>query len=400
MIMQVKNYMKIFFLDWKSIGNEDIVDAVKNLNQSGYSIEIYMHPFDNHIDDGDKEYESSLEEALKKQCPDLVFSFNYFPIVSKACNNLGIKYVSWVYDNPAVRLYSYTLINSCNYVFVFDSQMYEVFASQGIKNVYYLPMAAAVQRYNSIKVSPEKRKKYSSKISFVGSLYYEDHTYFDDIVDKLSEYSKGYLDGLIKSQMQIDGLNFIEKSIPSNVMNDMVNALGVNPGYDSVATHEYLYSNYVINRKITSLERTEILTEIGGRFGIDLYTKDKSFKPEGVKNHGETDYYFGMPYVFKCSDINLNITLRSIQRGIPLRIMDILGCGGFLLTNYQQDMLNFFVPGEDYVYYESRNDLMEKIGYYLEYEEERRAIAQNGYEKVCAEHTYEQRLQEILDVVS
>ena len=80
--------------------------------------------------------------------------------------------------------------------------------------------------------------------------------------------------------------------------------------------------------------------------------------------------------------------------------MDILGCGGFLLTNYQQDMLNFFVPGEDYVYYESRNDLMEKIGYYLEHEEERRAIAQNGYEKVCAEHTYEQRLQEILDVVN
>ncbi len=391
--------MKIFFLDWKSIGNEDIADAVKNLNQDGYNIEIHMHPFDNHIDDGDKEYEHELENAIKKESPDLVFSFNFFPIVSKACNNLGIKYFSWVYDNPAVRLYSYTLINSCNYVFLFDSQMYEVFASQGFKNVYYLPMAAAVHRYDNLKINTEKKAKYSSKISFVGSLYCEDHKYFDDMVDKLSEYSKGYLEGLIKSQMQIDGLNLVEKSIPSNVMDDMVKALGVSPGYDSVASYEYLYSNYVINRKITSIERTEILTEIGEKFGIDLYTKDKSFAPTGVKNHGETDYYYGMPYVFKCSDINLNITLRSIQRGIPLRIMDIMGCGGFLLTNYQEDMLHFFVPGEDFVYYESRKDLMEKIDYYLEHEAERHTIAQNGYKKVCTEHTYEQRLQEIFDIV-
>ncbi|SFQ39538.1 spore maturation protein CgeB [Butyrivibrio proteoclasticus] len=392
--------MKIFFLDWKSIGNEDIVDAIDNLNKSGYSIDIFMHPFDNHIDDGDKEYETTLEDAIKKQDPDIVFSFNYFPLVSIVCNRIGITYVAWVYDNPCVRLYSYTLINSCNYVFVFDSQMYEVFASQGIKNVYYLPMAAAVHRYDGLKITPEKQKRYSSRISFVGSLYCEDHTYFDDIADKLSDYSKGYLDGLMKSQMQIDGLNIIEKSIPPVVMQDMVNALGIKPSSDSVATYEYLYSNYVINRKITSIERTEILTQIGEKFGIDLYTKDKSFSPKGVNNHGETDYYFGMPYVFKCSDINLNITLRSIQRGIPLRIMDILGCGGFLLTNYQEDLFNFFVPGEEFVYYESRDDLMKKIGYYLEHDDERREIAQKGYEKVCAEHTYEQRLMEILDIVT
>ena len=180
----------------------------------------------------------------------------------------------------------------------------------------------------------------------------------------------------------------------------MVNALGVNPGYDSVVTHEYLYSNYVVNRKITSLERTEILSMIGEKYGVDVYTKEKSFSPKGVINHGETDYYCGMPYVFKCSDINLNITLRSIQRGIPLRAMDILGCGGFLLTNYQEDMLSFFTPGEDFVYYESRSDLMDKIDYYLSHEQERISIAKNGRSRVLADHTYEHRLREIIDILT
>ncbi|WP_026662616.1 CgeB family protein [Butyrivibrio proteoclasticus] len=391
--------MKILFLDWKSLGNEDIVSAAEYLDHNGYHIDIRLYPFDNHIEDDDKEEAEKLSKEIKAQSPDFVMSFNYFPLVSNVCKEAGIKYVAWVYDNPATRLFSYTLINSCNYVFVFDSQMYETFASQGIKTVYYLPMAAAVRRYDSLPLNSEKEKRFKGKISFVGHLYNEDHNYYDMLIEKASDYLRGYLEGLIKSQMELQGLNIVDKSIPSAVMKEMVDILGIKPSYDSVTTYEYLYSNYVINRKITSMERCEILAEIGQKFPVELYTSNTSFKADGITNHGEVDYYFSMPYVFKNSDINLNISLRSIQRGIPLRSMDIMGCKGFLLTNYQEDMLQFFEPGEDFVYYESRHDLMDKIDYFLSHDEERKSIAENGYKKVARDHTYEQRLSEIIDIV-
>ena len=391
--------MIVLFLEWQSIGNEDVKDAFRNLKSEGMDIECYSYDFDNHIDDDNKDYEKKLIGEIKKRSPDFVFSFNYFPIASKACNEVGVKYVSWVYDNPAIRLYSYTLINKCNYVFVFDSQMYETFASQGIKNVFYLPMASAVERYDNVVLSDKERKKYSSQISFVGSLYSEDHNYYDEMKKKLPEYTKGYLEGIIRAQMEIDGLNIVEQSLTSQIIDDMVDALGAKPGYDSVASYEYLYSNYVINRKITSLERTEIISMLGEKYELYLYTKEKSFSPGKIKNKGEVDYYREMPYVFKCSDINLNITLRSIQKGIPLRIMDIFGCGGFLITNYQEDLLRFFVPGEDYVYYESREDLTDKIDYYIEHVDERKRIAESAYSKVKRDHTYKHRLKEIITVV-
>ena len=69
------------------------------------------------------------------------------------------------------------------------------------------------------------------------------------------------------------------------------------------------------------------------------------------------------------------------------------------MTNYQEDMLQFFEPGRDYVYYESRADLLDKVEYYLTHEDEREAIAENGYKKVARDHTYEKRLQEIISVV-
>jgi spore maturation protein CgeB len=114
---------------------------------------------------------------------------------------------------------------------------------------------------------------------------------------------------------------------------------------------------------------------------------------------GRVDYQREMPYVFKCSDINLNITLRSIRTGIPLRCLDILGSGGFLLSNYQADFYEHFIPGEDLVLFESHEDCIRKCDYYLKHDKERQQIAANGYGKVKECHTYEIRLKEIFESV-
>lgn len=391
--------MKLLFLDWNSIGNEDIFDAVNDLNNEGYSIELIKYPFDNHMKD-ENSFIHTFSRDLKEKKPDLVFSFNYWPAVSKACSAESVEYASWVYDNPSVNLFSYTLINSCNRVYLFDSAVYDFFSSRGIKTVRYLPLAAAVRRYDSINVTEEDRKKWGGRVSFVGGMYTEDHNYYDRIVSSLSDHSRGYLEALMAFQMEIDGANFIEKLLPETVIDEMASTLKLEPGPEGVETREYLYANYVVNRKITSLERSAIISEAGERFGINLYTRDKVFSPAGVNNRGRIDYYNDMPLVFKTSDINLNITLRSIEKGIPLRALDIMGCGGFLLTNYQEDMLRFFEPGEDFVYYESRQDLMDKIGYYLENPEERKRIAKNGHDKVKQGFSYKERLREILENVS
>ncbi|MCI8533888.1 MAG: glycosyltransferase family 1 protein [Lachnospiraceae bacterium] len=108
------------------------------------------------------------------------------------------------------------------------------------------------------------------------------------------------------------------------------------------------------------------------------------------------DYYNEMPLVFKQSKINLNLTSRSIQSGVPLRAFDIMGAGGFLLSNYQEDFLDHFIPGEDFVYYESKKDLLSKVDYYLRHEDERQTIAENGHGKVVSEHTYRHRVCEML----
>ena len=89
------------------------------------------------------------------------------------------------------------------------------------------------------------------------------------------------------------------------------------------------------------------------------------------------------------------MTNRPIKTGLPLRIFDLMGAGGFVISNYQAEIPEIFIPDEDIVLYDSIPDLLDKIGYYLEHDEERKQIAKNGYEKVKMCHSYDVRLAQM-----
>ena len=103
--------------------------------------------------------------------------------------------------------------------------------------------------------------------------------------------------------------------------------------------------------------------------------------------------------VFRMSKINLNFTIPNIKSGIPLRVWDVLGAGGFLMTNYQAEIPYYFKEGEDLVCFDGIEDLCEKAGYYLSHEDERLAIAENGYRKVKEHHNYIERMNTMLEMI-
>ena len=119
---------------------------------------------------------------------------------------------------------------------------------------------------------------------------------------------------------------------------------------------------------------------------------------QGVKCCGTVNYFDEMPYVFAASKINLNISVKGIQSGIPLRAYDVMSSGGFLLSNYQAELVEMFTYGEEMVVYESMEDAVEKCYFYLEHEDLRRKIAKNGKQKVFEEHNMADRIKIMLEL--
>ena len=390
----------ILFLEWNSFANEYMKRA---WTAAGDTFVSFSFPNKEKNTRFDADLTKSIVQTLITGNYDYMFSFNYFPVAAMAAKACRVRYVSWVYDSPYAQLYSETVHYETNDIRVFDCTEVEHLQSLGVQTVSYLPMAADVEYYDSLKAADAKR--YQSDISFVGSLYLESNMQLYHRLETMSEYDKGYLEGMLQVQKNLYGQNILEEMLrrDQKLLERIEAASPLAPHPDAFATKEWYYANFYLYRKVTAYERMDIVTMLSEKYDMKVYTHtddsniQKMECSENLKKAlcSPVDYYSQAPYVYKNSKINLNVTLRSIGSGIPLRVFDIMGCGGFLLTNYQADMFEFFEPDKDFVYYTDYEDLLAKAEYYLTHEEEREEIAHNGYEKVKKNHTYEKRISRI-----
>jgi spore maturation protein CgeB len=77
------------------------------------------------------------------------------------------------------------------------------------------------------------------------------------------------------------------------------------------------------------------------------------------------------------------------------RPFEINGCGGFQLSYYVDGLEHYYEIGQEIVIYLDVDDLISKVKYYLAHDDEREAIANKGYQRTLAEHTYAQRFQSV-----
>lgn len=420
--------MEILFYRYNNICEPDILEVF-----TSFGITVHV-----------EEMEIYDKRVTPRQCAErvtahilarpltFVFSINFFPAISYTCEHLKVPYVCWSVDSPVPELFSNALKNSYNRIFLFDRAQYEFFSPVNPSCIYYLPLATNVKRWENavLAMTEEDYTTYGADVSFVGSLYTEKCRY-DALIQQqaaipsatdtdgtgippfkkepstfhtglISAYTQGFVDGLIEAQLKIYGCNLIADNLTERVIREIAEAdPDFYKGSDTYGdTDRYLVAHQYIGMKLAAVERERTLNRLARHFNVSLYTRSDTSALSNVHCKGGVSTLTEMPKVFQASRINLNMTMRPIETGLSLRIWDILGCGGFLLTNYQTEIPEYFEIGKDLETYESMEELEEKIQYYLSHEEERVEIAISGYEKVAKHHTYEIRLAQMIKMLT
>jgi spore maturation protein CgeB len=81
------------------------------------------------------------------------------------------------------------------------------------------------------------------------------------------------------------------------------------------------------------------------------------------------------------------------------RTFEISGCGVLQLTDIRADLTRFYTPGQEIATYGSAEELMDKIDYYLNHDDERRELAFRGLNRSMREHTFTNRLTQLFNTV-
>jgi len=118
---------------------------------------------------------------------------------------------------------------------------------------------------------------------------------------------------------------------------------------------------------------------------------------QGTISNGEE-----MVKVYNACRIALNIHYHLTGDGANYRTFEIIGCGAFQVVDDRQDVANLFEVGREIVTYRYKNlrDLEQKVRYYLNNDQERIAIAKKGQERAHRDHTLQQRMNKLVQVVT
>lgn len=353
------------------------------LNQIGFEVVEWSAPREDNLDRRADALFNALDDSYYA-----VFSYNYYPYFSQVCHEKNIYYVTWIVDNPHLSLWSKSISYGTNRIFVFDRSQYIELKKGGVKNLFYLPLGADIDSFDNMN---DGGNRFKADVSFVGNLYNDGERNMYLAISYLPPYTKGYVNALIQSQQKV-AANIISKEL---ITPEVWKETKKYVNFTGIESYDFSYEEWfvsILKKEVTRRERCQAVTLLNEFFDFKLYTGSSiEFNPK-LKKEGYVNYETEMPLVFRQSKVNINITLRSITTGIPLRALDIMACGGFLLSNYQGELVEYFEENEECVFFYDLEDMVMKTDYYLKHEEERRKIAAAGYRKVKSEFSLKGQL--------
>jgi spore maturation protein CgeB len=152
-------------------------------------------------------------------------------------------------------------------------------------------------------------------------------------------------------------------------------------------------------------ERARILSEVTSR-NLKIWGPYWSLPwiPRKLRNStmGANSYGGDLVEILNRSKITVNIHHRTDLHAsgkINMRVYEAAGCGTFQLTDKASGLDEFFNVGREIISYDSPENLIELVDYYLDANEERDEIARAAQDRAYEDHTYVKRVVSMLDAI-
>lgn len=345
-----------------------------------------------------KDFVATLLAEVASFHPDCCVTLNHMGVdvegvLMDLLARLELPLASWFVDNPHLIIHLYEkCVSPWTTLFTWDEDNLPSLKAAGFEHVRYLPLGTDPQRFHP--GNKNIRKEWRSSLSFVGnSMLYKvgarlkSGHFPRNLLLPFREVSKAFSESDERSVAA-----FLKTSFPP-VWQEYL-ALGENErklAYETAITWQAtrLYRNDCV-RRLLPLN--------------PLIVGDKGWKTEFrmEKNQprylGELSYYDQLPAFYTQSDINFNCTSKQMKGAVNQRVFDVPAAGGFVLTDWRPQMDNLFEPDE-MACYRHPDEIPDLARFYLKNPQARRKMSKKARQHVLAAHKWEDRLNEMLEVM-
>lgn len=350
----------------------------------------------------DREVASSefVEQLLKTVVtfhPDCILTLNHLGVdregvLMELLERLQLPLASWFVDNPHLILHLYEkLVSPWTTLFTWDADNIESLRAMGFTHVFHLPLGTDPRRFHP-RTTSHVPADWKTPLSFVGnSMIYKVGARL-----KAGRLSRPLLRTFRETATRFGTSEdrsvrtFLRHTAP-----ELFTAYEALPSNESRLAYET-----AITWEATRQYRAACIAPllpfsplIVGDPGWRIIFKNTPHPP---RLHSELNYYEELPTFYPCSDINFNCTSKQMKGAVNQRVFDVPAAGAFVLTDWREQLDTLFEPGTEIICYHTPEEVPELVDRYLARPDERTRITQAARRRVLAEHTWEHRLQALL----
>ncbi|MBN1522372.1 MAG: glycosyltransferase [Candidatus Aureabacteria bacterium] len=341
-------------------------------------------------------------ERLLTFSPDILFVMNVNGLdayggIADVCRENNIKIACWFIDNP---FYSFSLWESFIgfeniYCFVWDKFYLDAVKAHQ-KKVIYLPQAASPENFYPKELTPEEKKHFQSSLSFTGNLG------LNYLFNLIEGFRKDYCQGIKNIDswfLQASQIAIQQSRTDLRKIFQEMSLYFPEVSLDFKSDRIFYRAQKILEASLSVIIRLSIIRNLLP-LGIQVWGLrewEEKISPEHYR--GPAVYMRDIPKIYNATDINVDISRFQQRMGTNQRIFDVPACGGFLITDYKKELEELF-DKDEIVDYKDTDELIHQIHFYKNKPELRKLVVQRARKRVLESHTYEKRMQKILDEIS
>ncbi len=341
--------------------------------------------------------------ALEKLRPRCIVMVNYDEDVGTACNDLKIPLIAWAIDPTTDRTPVPPSSASDNFhVFTLRKQSVEMLHEVGFKQVEYLPLGVDVQKRRPLELTQEELSRYAAPVTFVGSslmsrakrfkrLFLQLYASFDCWGDEDFDHTSERLEKVLAAE-RADYSVYVTDELLHESFGDFLAAAkrSGTPGDPEKWVAE-IVASYKRIAYVTALSDEGVHV-----WGDDGWKEVATTSP-GLAYMGQASFQHELTLVYNGADINVDVNRIYQPDVVPVRVFDVLACGGFMIAEHSEELAELFEVGKELESYRTLAELEEKVAHYRTHPDEAAEIARRGHDAVRARHTMRGRVKRLLE---
>lgn len=366
-------------------------DLADSLAEAGYSCFTW---------DVERLSPKELAITAKRFEATLVVGINYTRGLAEACRDLGLRLLVWEIDPATDALSRCQPPAEHAHIFTYRRAQVPAFEAAGFPNTSYLPLASNPARRFPADPEAGDASHYRAPIAFVGASMREQANLFGEHL--MAEYCLWRGGSPMEARAECSrALDAMRNRHREDLTSSRVEALLIDALPKFVAAMRRKPNKpdpVVLASEIVAADKRLSYVELLGPLGIEVWG-DKDWQAAercGATYRGLAGHRFELGNIYSGATVNIDIGRLYQNDMVTMRVFDVMACGGFVLTERNDALLELFTEGVELDCYTSTDELLEKAKYYSSHPGEAAAIAARGYEAVLANHTISGRVATML----